>query len=188
MLRAIGIAASPRKGGNSEALLEAALAGAESAGAEVQLVRLVELSFRGCLVCEGCAETGRCVQEDDLAPVHEELRSSQVWILSSPIYFDGLTWLAKAFFDRLWCYTKKKLPGRRAGATIVTYEDKERADYLDVARRTANYFPWFGDFRPVKVLAGCRLGGKNDAGKRPELIKKADSLGKRLVEAVAAGD
>jgi len=128
-LRALGIAGSPRKGANSETLLAAALEGAAELGAETEIVRLNDLDYSPCQVCQGCKKAGRCIVKDDMQGVHEKLRAADIWILSSPIYFDGVSGQMKSFFDRLWCFTHEgnKLPGTRAGGVIVTYEDKERA-------------------------------------------------------------
>jgi multimeric flavodoxin WrbA len=46
-IRVLGIAASPRRNGNSSTLLRAALGGASAAGAE-SAIRLNDLTCKGC--------------------------------------------------------------------------------------------------------------------------------------------
>ena len=46
MTRILGISASPRRGGNTEVLLDQALSGAAGAGAVVEKIVLSELSLR----------------------------------------------------------------------------------------------------------------------------------------------
>jgi multimeric flavodoxin WrbA len=183
---AIGISGSPRRGGNSETLLQAALDGARDAGAEVELVRLNELTYKGCQNCQACVTAGHCTQDDDLAPVLDKLRKADVWLLSSPIYFCALSGQLKTFFDRCWCFIHKpnKLEGKRSGAIIITYEAGPSDYYHEVATRLVAYFNWFGDFDPVEVMAEPRLGPPDAASKRPELLAKATELGKRLVAAL----
>ena len=187
MAKAIGISGSPRQGGNSETLLRAALEGAETAGAATQLVRLNELAYVGCQNCEACMTAGHCTQDDGLATVLAALREADVWLLASPIYFDGVCGQLKAFFDRCWCFTHEanKLDGRRAGAIIVTYEAGPSPFYEQVAQRLVAYLPWFGPFDPVEVLAEPRLGPAA-ASKRPDLLAKARDLGASLVGSLLA--
>jgi len=187
-LRALGIAGSPRKGANSETLLAAALEGAAELGAETELVRLNDLDYRPCQVCEGCKKAGRCVVKDDMQAVYGKLVESRLWLLSSPIYFDGVSGQMKSFFDRLWCFIHEgnKLPGTRAGGVIVTYEDKEREDYRRVGQVLTGYLGWFGDFPAVEVLPFGKLGTtRDDARNSPEILDAAKGLGRRLAEGLS---
>ena len=59
--RIVAISSSPRRGGNSETMLLAAVEGARAAGAEVEKVVLGDLGFKPCLNDGVCSETGRCV-------------------------------------------------------------------------------------------------------------------------------
>ena len=188
MVKAIGIAGSPRRDGNSSTLLKAALAGAASAGAEVALIHLNELKFAGCQACDPCAPQGECIVKDDLAPVFAALRLADVWILASPIYRDGLSGQFKSFFDRCcWMEAKeRRLPGKRRAAMIVTYVAKEREDYRKVADTVPFYLAWMGDFGEVEVMSEGQLGPVGDAAARPDLLARAEEMGKRLVEEAAA--
>jgi len=187
MLKVIGIAGSARREGNSATLLRAVLRGAASAGAESQYVYLNELSFQGCQGCTPCTEGATCRIQDELTPVLAAVREADIWVLAAPIYFDGVSGQMKLFFDRLHHLTSqagksaKLLPGTRAAAIIITYEDKPRDDYLDVARRMVNYFGWMGDFQPTEILVGAKLGPPEAARARPELLAEAEALGGRLV-------
>jgi len=188
MPKAIGISGSPRRGGNSETLLRAALEGAQAAGADVEIVRLNELTYVGCQNCEACIQARRCTQDDDLADVLAKLPEADVWLLSSPIYFDSVSGQLKTFFDRCWCFIHKanRLRGRRSGAVIVAYGAGTCEFYQEVARRFAAYLPWFGKFDPVEVMAEANLGPPDAALQRPGLLDSARRLGKRLVESLSA--
>ena len=194
VLGIIGIAGSPRKSGNSTTLLEAVLAGAAPTGAGGEIVYLNDLRFRGCQACGPCTPDDTCVVEDELTPVLAALRRARIWVLAAPIYFDGVSGQMKTFFDRCFHLTNRQgrlepqLSGPRAAAVIVTYEDKPRRDYLDVAKRLAAYLKWMGDFEPVEVLSEGNLGPAGAAGERPELLTRARQTGKRLVEQLAGRD
>ena len=191
-MKAIGLAGSPRRKGNSTTLLEAALAGAASAGAQGHVVHLNDFAFRGCQACDPCTPDDTCRVEDELSPVLADLRDADVWVLAAPIYFDGVSGQLKTFFDR--CHhlaqegnqLKPQLKGPRAAAIIVTYEDKPRDDYRDVAGRLAGYLKWMGDFEPVEIMSEGGLGPVGAAADQGGLLTKARELGRGLVERLTA--
>jgi multimeric flavodoxin WrbA len=189
--RALGIAGSLRRNGNSTTLLKAALTGAQGAGAEAALVRLDELSLRGCRGCDSCPEDG-CRQRDGFAAVHASLALADVWLFAAPVYFDGLSGTFKTFFDRLYWFrrhgaeVKPRLGGRRRGAMIVTYEDPRNALYEQMAQRLVNYLPGFGGFAPGRVLACSGLGPVGAARNRPDYVEAARALGAQLTQEVSS--
>jgi multimeric flavodoxin WrbA len=191
MVRVMGVAGSARPKGNSTTLMEAVLGGARAAGAEASAVRLADLEpFRGCRGCLACTRKDACVQRDAVTPVIEQLTAADVWVLASPIYFDGVSGPMKTFFDRLFwlCWNsgrrEPRLTGRRSAAVIVTYEDKPRDDYRREAQKLAYYLAWMGEFGEVEIVSEGRLGPPEAARGRPDLLKKAEELGGRLVDAV----
>ena len=191
MLKAIGIAGSPRRSGNSTTLMKAVLEGA-AAGAATEVVHLNDLTFRGCQGCEPCTDDTSCRVEDELTPVMAKVRAADIWVLAAPIYYDGVSGQLKLFFDRLRHIThdgpplRPMLEGKRSAAIVVTYEDKRRDDYRDVAQRLANYLSWMGEFVAVEVMDEARLGPSDAAAGRPELLAKARELGKKLHEGLVA--
>jgi len=193
MLRAVGIAGSPRRTGNSTTLLEAALRGAASAGASTQLARLNDLTFRGCQACDRCGTAGKCVLDDDLTAVLAALTAADIWMLASPIYFDGVTGQMKLFFDRCRGMTwgggghQPQLPGRRRAAIIATSEAQPYESYLAALKSLAGYFPWMGDFGEVAIMSEGGLGPADAVTRRPDLLARAEALGKRLAEETLAG-
>ena len=101
----LGLAGSPRRGGNSETLLDRALAGAESRGAQINKIVVNELAIKGCQHCDGCLSTGVCIIDDDMQFLHRQFREVDRLILSSPLFFLGLPSQVKAVIDRcqaLW--------------------------------------------------------------------------------------
>ncbi len=98
--RMLGIVGSPRRGGNTETLVDEVLRGAEEAGALVEKVILSELDIAPCRACNTCRRTGRCVQQDDMPTVMEQMMRSDVWVLGTPVYWWGPSAQFKAFLDR----------------------------------------------------------------------------------------
>jgi multimeric flavodoxin WrbA len=111
--RVIGIIGSPRRGGNTEILVDEVLAGAEEAGALIEKVILNELDIRPCQACDACQKTGKCAQQDDMSKLLEQMQRSQVWVLGTPVYWWGPTAQFKAFLDRWYGAKQVTFEGRR---------------------------------------------------------------------------
>lgn len=106
MTNVIAINGSPRKKWNTAMLLEKALEGAESKGAETELIHLYDLTFTGCTSCFACKfkggkSYGRCAVRDELAPVLDRIHDADALILGSPIYFGTVTGEMRSFMERL---------------------------------------------------------------------------------------
>ena len=106
-MKAIAINGGPRKGWSTSKLLEHALEGAKSAGAETEpIVNLYDLNFKGCVSCFRCklktgGHPGKCAMRDDLSGVLERVSASDVLLLGSPIYLFDITGMMRMFLERL---------------------------------------------------------------------------------------
>jgi len=114
-VRVLGIAGSPRRGGNTDLLLAEVLRGAKSKGAEVKTIVLNDLDITPCQHCDACFEAGVCKIRDDMQVVYEELEKADRIVLASPVQFMGVSAQAKAMIDRcqaLWArkYILKQPP------------------------------------------------------------------------------
>ncbi len=97
---------SPRKGGNTEVLLQEALRPIENAGHGVMKFNLNDMDIKPCQDCGGCEKTGVCVLRDDMDMITDAIRESDRIILASPIFFFGLSAQSKIMIDRcqaFWC-------------------------------------------------------------------------------------
>lgn len=97
--------AGPRKGWNTDTLLEEAAKGAESAGARIQKFDLFRLEkYTGCISCFGCKKEknmGHCICRDGLTPVLDAIRESDGLIIGSPNYLSEMTASFRALYERL---------------------------------------------------------------------------------------
>ena len=104
-MRVLGIAGSPRQGGNTDILLKRFLEGAAESGAETVMLRACDLKISGCLHCDNCLETGRCSVDDDMQKVYPELEAAEGIVIASPLHFMGISGQLKLLIDRcqaLW--------------------------------------------------------------------------------------
>ena len=104
-MKVIAINGSPRKKWNTATLLEKALEGAASEGAETELIHLYDLNFKGCTSCFACKlkdgkSYGKCAMKDELTPVLEKLEDADAVILGSPLYLGNSTGEMRSFMER----------------------------------------------------------------------------------------
>ncbi|MDD5760069.1 MAG: flavodoxin family protein [Desulfobulbaceae bacterium] len=105
-MKVLAVNGSPRKKWNTAMLLEKALAGAASQGAETELIHLYDLDFKGCTSCFACKLTGgksygKCAMSDDLSPILEKIGHVDALVLGSPIYFGTVSGEMRSFMERL---------------------------------------------------------------------------------------
>jgi multimeric flavodoxin WrbA len=186
----LGIYGSPRKGGNTDQLLDKALEGARSAGAETKAVYARDLKMSGCLECGGCDKTGACVVRDDMESVYPLMEEADIVFLASPVFFYGLTDQAKTLVDRSQALWSKRM---------LNKSPEERKSY-DGGR---GYLITAGATRGKRIFEGIELearyffdaldmsyeGGlflrsmekKSDARDRPEALEQAFEMGRKAV-------
>ena len=114
----IAINGSPRKKWNTATLLQKALDGAASQGAETEMIHLYDLNFKGCTSCFACKRRdgksyGQCAMQDDLTPVLKRIAAADALLIGSPIYFGAVTGEIRSFMERLlFQYLVYALPHR----------------------------------------------------------------------------
>jgi multimeric flavodoxin WrbA len=105
-LKVMAVNGSARKTGNTATLLEKALEGAAAEGAEVEMVHLYDLDFKGCTSCFACKRIGgkscgKCAMRDELTPILDKIPELDALILGSPIYFGNVTGEMRSFLERM---------------------------------------------------------------------------------------
>jgi multimeric flavodoxin WrbA len=184
-LRVVGIYGSPRKGGNSDLLLDSFIQGAQDQGAEVRRVYVRDLDISGCRECNGCEKTGTCVVQDDMQDIYALLDEADVITLSSPIFFYGLSSQLKAMIDRAQAMWARK---RLEEKTAKTQETKGRGCLLAVgATRGEKLFlcaqmiaRYFFDALSMSYEGGLffeGIEGKAAVKQHPDALRKAYDLG-----------
>ncbi len=102
-MKAVAINGSPRKGGNTEILLQKALAPLAAAGWETELIQLGGVPIRGCRACYHCFDTkdSRCGQKDEFFnETFAKMVAADAILLGSPTYFSDVSAEMKALLDR----------------------------------------------------------------------------------------
>ena len=190
-MRVLGIAGSPRRGGNTDILLAEVMKGVASRGAEVKTIILSRLKIAPCQHCDGCLETGRCKVKDDMQMVYDELVRADRIVLASPVHFMGVTAQTKAMIDRcqaLWVRKYKlKLPPlgdrqvERKGL-FISVSGTKRANLFEPALATVKSLFKVLDIAYAGELLFPGVDEKGAIAKNPEALRQAFLAGQKLVE------
>ena len=154
MVKVLSINGGPRKNWNTDTLLQKALEGAKSVGAQTEAVHLYDLNFKGCTSCFACKRknskyVGHCAMRDDLSGVLEKVLEANVLLLGSPIYFGNVTGLMRSFLERLLFSNlsyneghRSVYPGKLSSGFIYTMnvpeEFLQRVNYDALFEQTKN--------------------------------------------------
>ena len=189
-MRVLGIAGSPRRGGNTDLLLGEVMRGAITNGAEVKTIVLNDLNIAPCQHCDECLETGRCVVEDDMQMVYAEMKEADRLVLASPIYFMGVTAQTKGMIDRcqaLWVrkYILKLPPlgnNQERKGLFISVSAINSVNLFEPAVATVKSL-----FRVLNITYGGELlfAGINEKGaiaNHPDALRQAFLTGQKLVE------
>lgn len=105
----LAFAGSPRRGGNSETLLDWVLAAmAQDPEVRVEKVALTDANINPCRGCNACEKLNRCVQRDGMDVYHDRIVAADCIVLSSPIFCMGIASQAKALIDRAQVFRSRK--------------------------------------------------------------------------------
>jgi multimeric flavodoxin WrbA len=187
MLKVVGILGSPRKGGNTEILLDKALEGAREAGGEVLKIRLNDLSMKGCQECGACQTTGKCALDDDMQRLYPILEELDVLIIASPVFFSGLSSQTKMMIDRcqsLWA-RKYRLnnpitsDGKRRGA-FLSVGGMKRSDFSGAISTIKVFFTSI-DIEYMGELTFPGIDSKGEINDHPTALDEALTFGKKLL-------
>lgn len=94
------ISTSPRKGGNSETLADAFVSGAQEAGNQVEKICLYDKTIGFCKGCLACLKPHRCVIHDDADTIAQKMRTADVLVFATPIYYYEMCGQMKTMLDR----------------------------------------------------------------------------------------
>ena len=185
-MKILGISGSPRRGGNTDILLDNALKGAQNKGAEVEKITLNNLKFSPCQECENMPNNEFCIIKDDMQTVYRKIEEADAIILASPIFFGSLSAQTKMMIDRFQCVwrakniLKKQVFEKRKTGAFISVQGSNRKDFFDNARAIVkNFFATINaDYKEELFCSG--IGERDAILRHQELLKTAFNLGEKL--------
>ena len=183
-MKVLAIIGSPREHGNTTALVNAVIRGAESAGHEVEIVNLTNLSISDCVACCKCKiSKDRCSIHDDMQNLYPKIEEADCLVIGTPVYMGQMTGKMKSFFDRWYTfmdadYQIHDIPGKKYITITCSGAPAE------VFQSLTDYFNhWLGSFfkmELVKNIVAGGLGAPAAINAQPELIRMAETTGRSL--------
>ncbi len=129
VIKVLAFAGSPRRGGNSETLLDWFLeAMRKEPEVEIEKIAIIEANINPCRGCNLCEKLNRCVQRDGMDVIDEKIIAADLIILAAPIFCMGINAQAKALIDRAQVFRSRKyvlklpiVPVERKGKRIGVF-------------------------------------------------------------------
>jgi multimeric flavodoxin WrbA len=165
-MRIVTVLGSPRKRGNTAAVLEAFERLASQEQHIIERINAVDWTVRGCLGCDTCFDTldePGCAQDDDAAWILEHILEADLVVYASPVYAWGFTGQLKPLIDRHYCLVKWQggeiasalMAGKRAA--LLTTCGGDAADNADLLEEAFKRLLAYAQSRPagIYVLDNC---------------------------------
>jgi multimeric flavodoxin WrbA len=175
----VAVIGSPRRGGNTATLVDAALEELEKSGCACTRIVLAEKRIEFCSGHVFCGERA-CPHHDDMAGILDQVYAANGLILATPIYYENVSGQMKTFMDRnaTRYYGGRHLTSKVVGLIAVAGES-DAEDTLAAMRR----FVALSDPEEPPVVALGGLADKpGEAAQNAELMAKARALGREMAE------
>ncbi len=190
-MKVVGFVGSPRKRGNTTAIVNEVLRGASEAGAETKIFNINELGIRGCQACYKCqTPEGKCVQTDGMTPLYDEIFSADAVVIGTPVFMFQITGQTKTFIDRLFAllYLKDGKPGafrnKIKGKKVITVYSQAQpetglfASSFDLNEAVLGFL----GFKVEDRIAAGGMAGPDSARNTQTVMDQAHNAGIELVK------
>ena len=170
---------SPRKHGNTAALIDQFIAGAQSAGHSVTRFNIAEMNISPCI---GCLKGGKnkaspCTQKDDMDEIYPAYETADIIVLASPLYFWSFTAQLKMVIDRIFAVSEAnnyQAPPKDC-IMIIAAGDDSKSNFKPMTDYYASFLSNIGWTDAGMLLVG-NVNEIGDIAGKPAL-EKARALG-----------
>lgn len=187
----LGIAGSPRRGGNSDRLLDVCLGAAAERGVLVERLIVSSAGVGCCRGCNACSATGVCIQRDGMDDVARVIESADGIVIASPVYFAGVPGSLKALIDRLqpfWArryVLRRPVARRRPGGIILAGGGGDPYGTAGAEATLRSGLAVLGvDVLASVVVTDVDVPG--DVNAHPQALAQASDLGSEVARAMLA--
>ena len=141
-MKVLALIGSPRKGGNTDILVDKILEGCKEKGFTSEKLYLYDLSISACTDCRLCkSKDYECAIKDDMRQIYPLMVEADVIIFGTPVYWYGPTGKMKLLIDRMRPFiASKKMQGKR-GVLAAPSEEGPKAckALLEMFRMSFDY-------------------------------------------------
>lgn len=193
--RIVALYGSPRRHGNTATLLKQAVAGARSAGAQVEEFVLRDLKLSACLEIYSCRQDGECRIRDDFQKVREQVLAGAGLMLASPIFYYAVSAHTKILMDRFhslwvkkhWVDAKQNAaPGARRKGLFISAGATRGKRLFEGTLLSVRYFFDTLDMDLWRALLYRGLEHESEVQAHPDYLAEAYRAGRELAEELQA--
>lgn len=187
----LGLVGSPRKGKNTDSLVQCALDGAKDAGAKTTKIYLNDLKIKPCQACSKHPSLKYCIYDDGMTKLYWLFESVDGIILGTPAYYETISSQTKLMIDRCNCLTKIKKHQTGKLNFVRRIKKPKRGVFIWVSDCSTNVKPalasikfWCLDINLIIIrVLQMHHSDRNDNNKE-KLLDKAYKTGKLIVETI----
>lgn len=110
---------SPRQNGNIALAFSEMEKIFEENGVEYENIQIGRMDIRGCIACETCRNTGKCVFDDIVNELSHKLEEADGLVIGSPVYYGSANGTLMAALQRMF-YSNHSDKSLKVGASIVS--------------------------------------------------------------------
>jgi len=179
----IAVYGSPRRGGNTDTLLNRFLEGVSSCemldqdNARIEKIFTSNLKISSCRGCGNCSKTGECIIQDEMQALYTKLVDCDFLAVASPVFFTTVSGYLKAFIDRFqrfWALKyelKRKIifKENRKGILISTAGSEPK----DIFNCTKKVMRAFFDVIYIEYLCDFLF---NNTDQKDDILKNREAL------------
>lgn len=159
MKKILVIQGGGRVHGNTAQLARAFVEGVEAAGHQAEIVSLNQTIVNGCLGCNACRYGKPCVQKDGFHELIPKIKSADMIVFASPLYFWTISSKLKAFIERFYCIAEED-----PNPPLGRYEKYPEKDSVLLMTSADNLFWTFDQAVSYYQYAVVRYIGFHDKG------------------------
>lgn len=119
MCKVLILNGSPHQNGCTATALDEMIKVFDAEGVETELIQVGSKDIRGCISCNKCAETGKCVFNDMVNELATKFEEADGLVIGSPVYYSSPNGTLIALLDRLF-YSSHFSKHMKVGASVVS--------------------------------------------------------------------
>lgn len=174
---------SPRLNGNTAALIDSFISGANESGHTITKFVLQQMNIHPCLGCYGGGKNSQspCVQKDDMDKIYPYYKEADIVVLASPMYYWSISGQLKCAFDRLFAVTEcdpKYISPKKDCIMLMAAEGADDENFEPVLHYYNSLLHHMGWNDIGKVFAGGVTAIGDIKGK--PALEDAKNLGKSI--------
>ncbi|MBT3319437.1 MAG: flavodoxin family protein [Clostridia bacterium] len=179
-MKILSIQGSPRKNKNTSALLSEYLRGAQqNADVYNETVYLQPMDIKPCTGCDACKTTlDTCIIEDEMLPLYDKVKTADVLVFATPIYWWHMSAQLKTFLDRMYALDfETGFPGKRF-VLLMTYGGEDPNTGAQILEKSMQEIMEYLQMQIACIYGVCT--GTTPMKDNPKALDKAYELGKQL--------